>query len=175
MRIPFLLFLSSLLLALPCISSVKAQSSVDESLDRKTSLYLEALGNGGAYSINVERLIEPNIAIRVGFARWTAADIFGEGSSVFTTFPTTISYLVGAGSNKIEIGAGFLFAKEKSRNDSEFSQSIVDAVGILGYRRQKAGGRTIFRIGLTPFYALKGDYPDTGFLLSIGASFGYRI
>jgi len=55
--------------------------------------------------------------------------------------------------------------------DSE-STTIIDLTGIAGYRWVSQGG-WMLRLTFTPFLALSGDYPDSGFMPSGGPSFGY--
>ena len=138
----------------------------------RTSVYVEFLGNAGLYSINYERLVADNIAVRVGFGTWKSDDFFASGSSRITTFPFMASYLVGKRNSKLEIGAGFLFGKNSldssfgSENDG--SSTIIDFIAVFGYRLQNRRARRIFRIGVTPFFPIKGIYPDEVALVSIG-------
>lgn len=148
----------------------------------RTSVYLEVLGNGGLYSVNVERLVSSRFAARAGFATWTSDDLFGAGKQTLVTVPVLGSFLVGRGSSKLEVGAGLLLGR--GRFESAFgagnnsSRTILDLTGVAGYRYQRPAGGVLFRIGLTPFLALTGGenaYPDSGLFLSGGASVGYSF
>ncbi len=146
----------------------------------KTSIYFELLGNGGAYSLNVERKLTSNFYGRIGFASWSS-DLFFEETSI-VTFPVMGNMLFGAGVNKLEIGGGVLLGSYKYKSvfgeENDRSNKIFNLTGVVGYRYQKPEGGFMGRVGLTPFLDLTGDedaYPDTGFFLSGGASIGYSF
>lgn len=148
----------------------------------KTNVYFELFGNGGLYSINVERALLPNFYARAGFGTWASDDLFGAGKKKIVTFPIMGNYLFGEGSSKLEIGAGILLGWSRFTStfgeENDNSQTIFNLTGVVGYRYQKPGGGFIGRIGLTPFFAMAGGeeaYPDPGFLLSGGISVGYSF
>ncbi|HWC46726.1 MAG TPA: hypothetical protein VG868_11495, partial [Casimicrobiaceae bacterium] len=53
-----------------------------------------------------------------------------------------------------------------------WTQSIANLEALVGYRRQSTGRAFVFRVGITPSYALEGEYPDTGFHVGAGMSVG---
>jgi hypothetical protein len=94
----------ALSVAVPNVSF--GQSSINDSASyvndfRPTALntvYLELLGNGLLYSVNFDRLITPNVSVRLGFSTLTIAGTdnqTGVSAGVsLTTIPLTASYLV---------------------------------------------------------------------------------
>jgi hypothetical protein len=144
----------------------------------RNSIFAELLGNGGVYSINVERLLTDHLGLRVGYAAWDS-NLFGILDAVrdqYKTVPVTVSYLLGGGERKLELGGGMVFGRFR---DFDGTSSFRSLTGIIGYRSQPPEGGYLFRAGLTPFYALDDDeddaYPDTGFTWSAGVSFGYTF
>lgn len=173
----------SLILLLTCASPCLAQAdAAPVTRVARNAVYLELLGNGGLYSVNYERILNDTLALRVGFATWNSPAIFYDGTPPdrFTTVPVTMSYLLGSGERKIELGGGVTFGRATrdrfSNEKKDFSFSNL--TGIIGYRSQPPGRGYLFRAGVTPFYSFdQGDdaYPDPGFTLSAGVSFGYRF
>lgn len=148
----------------------------------RTSVHLEVLGNGGLYSINVERLLSDRLSARVGFGSWSSDDLFGAGEQSIIAFPVMASGLFGQGSSKLEVGAGFLLGRASFTSafgeESDRSQAIVNLTTVVGYRYQRPAGGFLFRAGLTPMLALGGGdhpYPESGLFLSAGTSFGYSF
>lgn len=148
----------------------------------KTSIYLEILGNGGVYSINVERKLTSNFYGRIGMGNWSSANFLNFGESSFVTFPVMGNMLFGSGSSKLEIGAGFLLGRYSFESafgeENDRKATIFSFTGVAGYRYHKPEGGFMVRAGLTPFLDLTGDedaYPDTGLFLSGGVSVGYSF
>jgi hypothetical protein len=114
----------------------------------RNTLFVEGLGNGGAYSLNYDRLLSPNVALRVGF-------------NFVPAIPVTLSYLVNLGAaNHIELGIGFLATLGE--------RSGFLGTGILGYRYQEPNGGLFFKAGFTPFFG-NGFAPWVG----VGAGFTF--
>lgn len=148
----------------------------------KTSIYLELLGNSGVYSLNVERTLTSNLNGRIGFGAWSTEEFWSEGERTLVTFPVMGNMLFGEGSNKFEIGAGFLLGWSRfqsgSGEENDSTKAIFNLTGVVGYRYQKPQGGFVGRLGLTPFLALtsgEDSYPDPGFFLSGGVSLGYAF
>lgn len=137
-----------LLFALPNISCALASF--------KNSIFAEALGNAGYYSINYERQLKHQIVARLGFSALSDGLII---------FPVTLGKFWGEDKHHFEFAGGVDFSS--SDNDIYDNQIIV--TGFLGYRYQKPDGRFLLRIGLTPLWN------DGYFLLSGGVSMGYRF
>ncbi len=91
-----------------------------------------------------------------------------------------MSYLLGNGERKLELGGGITFGKGTFDRsfDTKRDSSFRSVTAIVGYRSQPRDGGYLFRVGATPFYSLdEGEeaYPDPGFSFSAGVSFGYRF
>jgi hypothetical protein len=140
------------------------------------AVFLEVFGNGGAFSLNYQRLVSEAVAIRAGVANWSTQDF--EKTTV-TTIPLTVSYLFDASGGGVEVGGGLTLGSKKEEERPLFggdwlttsTQTVVDLTGILGYRWVRPGG-WMFRVAFTPFIAFSGDYPDSGFSPSAGLSVG---
>lgn len=169
--------------ALVCAATQLSAQSGAEPRTSENAVYLELLGNGGPFSINYDRRVGEDVAVRIGFASWTADDLFlgDEAKTELVTVPLTVSWLPGAPSRGIELGGGVLLGSRKQDEpfeDGSTSSTFVSLTGIVGYRWQPADGGWMFKIAFTPFFGL-GDrdiaYPDRGFFPSAGASVGYSF
>lgn len=118
------------------------------------TVYLEGAGNGLIYSANYDRLLTGSFGGRVGFSY-----ISPEQVSV-VTFPLMAYYLIGSGSNKLELDLGACVILQPDNQSFSFMSSLDDEFkgnGVLGtatvgYRYQRAEGGFVFRAGLTPFF-----------------------
>lgn len=157
-------------------------AQTESSYTSRNNAYVELLGNGGLYSINYERIVVENFALRIGFSAFKSTPLFGEGENAFVTVPIMGNFLFGKRQNKFELGAGFMVGRKKytsSLNPIDNRDSpISNLTGVIGYRYQPSTAGLIFRIGLTPFISLTGGddaYPDSGIFLSGGVSIGYSF
>src|SRR6185503_3198370 len=76
------------------------------------AVYLEVGGNGLLYSINYDRILPSNLALRAGLSYMSVSATSGSASASanIVGIPLTFSYLAGgAGSLKFEVGAGASF------------------------------------------------------------------
>jgi hypothetical protein len=116
------------------------------------SLYLEAFGPAGAYSVNYDRTVGP-FSIRGGLGYLPLSlGTNSDGSHASVTLvgaPITVSY-IGLGS--FELGAGVSIYYFKSTIDSlkVHGDSGVVPVAIVGFRSQPKQGGLLFRVGLAP-------------------------
>ncbi len=129
-----------------------------------TSFYVEGLGPGFLYSLNVDHIVG-DFAIRAGFSYLsltvTSTSSYGTssdtGSLIFV--PITVSYLgIGSKKNMLELGAGAtvihvhagasLFGFNSSSADA--NATTATAVALIGYRLQPPGGGFMMRVGLSP-------------------------
>jgi len=159
------------ILILTSINSVKAQ----EVIFSKNSIFIELLGNGGAFSFNYERSFKPKLNGRIGFCSFKSIDLLDpENKDRITTIPVMITYFTGQKGSHFEIGGGMLFG---TINEDIGLSAIIDLTAFLGYRYHAPGNGMLIRIGLTPFLALdnKANYPDKGLFLSGGLSLGYHF
>ncbi|KQC02453.1 hypothetical protein [Pedobacter sp. Hv1] len=146
----------------------------------RNSVYVEIGGNGGAYSINYDRLFilsqQLRFAPRIGIS-WLGSDRF--------TAPIEANLLLGKNSdskNFAEFGLGTTIVSKKSKNINGFtlSDEIIDEKGMnallssrLGFRHQKPQGGFMYRIGFTLLY---NSYPiDHKFIPFGGVSLGYTF
>jgi len=160
----------------PCLAQLEAAPV------SRNAVYFELLGNGGLYSVNYERMLTESLCLRVGFASWESPVLWDEGSPPdrYATLPVTASSLLGRGERKLELGGGITFGQgtfgrfDDDRRDFTFRSLAA----IVGYRSHPPGHGYLFRAGVTPFYSLDDGeeaYPDPGWTLSAGVSFGYRF
>jgi hypothetical protein len=147
---------------------------------RSHTVFLELLGNGGLYSVNYEHRVTPRVGARLGYARWTATDLWGGDPRKIWTLPVTVSWIPEPGRRGPELGAGFVVGKNhhESGDGAQWAEGETRALtAVVGYRWQP-GGRTVVRLAFTPFLSLvEGDYtyPEEGFLPSVGFSLGFRF
>jgi hypothetical protein len=153
-----------------------AQSAPRVRAPARNAAYLEVLGNGGAASLNYERRLG-DVSLRVGWGNWSNDTPDGsETARAYNVIPIMLQRVLYSGGHHLELGGGVLLGQEKI--DSVFittrswTQSIANLEALVGYRRQSTGKAFVFRAGLTPSYALQGDYPDKGFHLGGGVSLG---
>ncbi len=146
----------------------------------RNAAYVELLGSGGAYSVNVERRVS-DLRMRVGFASWSGSDLFGAGEREFVTVPLTLSHVRGSGNHHLESGGGLTLGNRKFTSafgEDERSSGFATLTGLVGYRYQQSGPGVILRALFTPLFGLGADdvaYPDRGFTPSVGISVGYAF
>lgn len=129
--------------------------------DANNSFFLEGAGPGLLYSINYERIVESDWALRVGFsyASISASSGSSSASASWVAVPVTASYLgLREGNHVLELGVGAtgIYASGAgSIGVNAASGSGMTALGtaMIGYRRQPVNGGFQFRIG---FEALAG-------------------
>ncbi len=146
----------------------------------RTSFFVELLGNGGLYSVNVEQMLTPRTAARVGAAHWKAVNFFDGGASwTYTTVPVLATAFAGRRPHRLEVGAGILAGRGRLKDDAGLEsydrKTIFDLTAALGYRYERPSGGIQFRATLTPFLPLLGDYPSDNLFLSAGLSLGYAF
>jgi hypothetical protein len=127
-----------------------------EERDANNSVFIEAGGPGLLYSLNYERIVENDYALRIG-ASYTSLSASAGGSSAsatFMTFPVIASYLgLRSGNHALELGIGgtAVYANgAASGTGMAVSGSGMAMLGtaLIGYRRQPVDGGFQFRIGL---------------------------
>jgi hypothetical protein len=159
----------------------------------ENSIYGEALGAGLVYSVNYERLVIQDLAVRVGLSYMSFSSSVSSGSSTssssitYMTFPIEISYLgIGNPHHIFEVGGGvsLLYASGSASGlGYESSGSGMGYLGnvLFGYRLHPVGHPGFhLRVGMMVFIG-KGlgfsvdDPGAVGYLpwpyLSLGASF----
>lgn len=145
---------------------------------RANAVYVELLGNGGAYSVNYERALTPAVRVRVGAASWTTASFWSDAETRMQTFPMMLHVVSGGRAHHLETGIGVLPGHRGRDRDFVGSGGFVSLIALVGYRYEPPPRRFVFRTGFTPFYGFGQSsiaYPEEGFLPSLGFSFGARF
>ncbi len=151
----------------------------------RNTIFIEGLGNGITYSVNVERLLTPNWSVRAGFGTFALdirvpfTDLVALRGS-FVSVPLTTSYLLnlGGSASNLEFGVGItpiftvatLTAPIVGNVPAAFA--TVLGTGVIGYRLQPLSGGFNFRIGLTPIALLSPFFLP---LPSVGIGLGYTF
>jgi len=154
-----------LLVFIFCLVSFSSSSAQQ----RRDSVFVEVMGSGLMASIHYEHLFTENLGLNAGVGGYCA--IMAGGISL----PVTVTYLIGEGNHKLELGAGAVYASI----DADFLDEDEDPIfnldddtllgtGFLGYRYVSDAG-FLFRAGFTPFFYDGNFIPYGG--LSLGYSF----
>ena len=162
--------------ALCCLALAPASARAEPARDANNSLYLELGGSGVVYSLNYERFVRDDVSLRVGFGYVSlqGADIDGgtvTADIALLTVPVTVSYLgIGAGSHRLELGAGALYADITGATSSDGAKAFGSGSGVVGtaiagYRYVRAGGGLTFRAAFTPLFGEGGFQPWAGVVL----------
>jgi hypothetical protein len=136
------------------------------------AVYCEVLGQGFLYSLNYDHRFSENIAVRVGFSRFTIGFI---SDVAITTIPLMVEYLSGNGDHHLEIGVGIVPVYGSISGDFFGAREgsagawVTVATATFGYRYQPVREGFLFRIGLTPFL-----FGSTGQIFG-GVSIGYAF
>jgi hypothetical protein len=141
------------------------------------SIYLEIAGSAIGGALNYERMLSNSFGLRLGFGYLPLSGTNSKGATVHASIksaPLTLSWFPFSNttsdtvsSDKLEIGAGALYAN-LSRKLGPFDEfNGIGYTGIVGYRYQPWDGGFIFRIAFTPII-LNGKFQPYG-----GISFGY--
>jgi len=168
--VPLIAFLAG---ASPCFAQASAAPAA------RNAVFGELLGNGGLYSVNYERMLTDRFAVRIGYGAWDSPLLFqGSPPDRYRTLPVTVSYLLGPGERKLELGGGITFGRGTFDRhfDTRRDFSFRTLTAIVGYRSHPREGGYLFRAGATPFYSFddgESAYPDPGFSFGAGVSFGY--
>ncbi len=166
-----------------CATLAFAQDTPSAAVQARNSAYLEAAGNGGMASINYDRAVAPGVALRLGWGNWESdhSTDFDKTTKSYNVFPVMLSALLYSGEHHLELGGGMLVGRASVDSSAIFvgtqshSQSIANLEALVGYRRQVPTGGFLFRAGVTPSYALSGDYPSSGLHLGGGVSIGWAF
>jgi hypothetical protein len=103
------------------------------------SIYAEGLGAGLVYSLNYERLVADEVAVRAGFSYMSFGASVSSGgqtasaSATFMTFPITASYLgVRSGKHALELGGGTTLISASGTASGVGVSSSGSGFGALG-------------------------------------------
>ncbi|MEO8183889.1 MAG: hypothetical protein ABI895_34120 [Deltaproteobacteria bacterium] len=164
-----------------------SRSTNDKGREAKNAIYLDLLGPGLLYSINYDREIIPDLAVRIGLSYMSIGASASDGAGTTTSakfsylaIPITASYLgIGSTSNMLELGGGPVILNfsgsglvESSDEDVSggASATTLALTGMAGYRHQPADGGFVFRIGASPMMVLGANVLPWGYM-SLGAAF----
>lgn len=162
--------------ALVTVVSPEARAQGGGGRTANSTIFLELGGNALLYSLNYERVLPSDVALRAGFGYMSVSATSGTAgaNASVVTIPLTFSYLgVGGGSAKLELGAGATFTRFSGSASTGFGDEISAGsfvpVGtfIAGLRLAPAGGGFNFKLAFTPFW-----HPDIGFFPWGGLAFG---
>lgn len=128
----------------------RAQSTKDgDSHFSRNAIYVEALGQGGIYSVNFDHRFTKEIGFRAGFTTW----------SWMTGLPLMINYLGPGPVDHFEIGIGALVGLSTLNLPSPFENGLnrghIIGTGTVGYRYQPDNGGLVFRLDFTPWFGYK--------------------
>ncbi len=121
------------------------------------SIFAEGLGPGLLYSLNYERTIGNDLALRIGASYMSlgASASVGGVSVGFLSVPLVASYLgVSSGNHVLELGVGGIFIHASGEATAggitaTAAGNTVWGTAVIGYRRQPVNGGFMFRVGLS--------------------------
>jgi len=138
------------------IAEAEQADDTDTRSPAKNGLFLEGLGPGILYSLNYERLVIDELAVRLGFSYWsvtasaTSSAGSAEASASFFTVPMTVTYV---GLRGLEVGGGMTLMHASGAGSTvgaSASGSGFAPLGTLlvGYRLHPVGSAGFqFRVG----------------------------
>ena len=142
------------------------------SQEKPNSIYFEALGNGGLYSVNYDRMFTETIGGRIGFSYIPEIDFIFSSINDLMVIPVMLNYFIGSVNHKLELGAGIAYVSFTSGDflgfESSSGSSGVTGTATIGYRYQPANGGFLFRIGFTPMFNDEWFQPFDGVSLGFG-------
>jgi hypothetical protein len=178
-----------LLLGLAMCGAMSSSASADSenlqlTADNKSApnaLYVEVGGNGAFYSLNYERYLRPDAAVRIGAMYMSVSASAGSSSAKasWLTVPIMLEYLgIHAGNHALEVGAGvdmMYFSGTASTFDATAMSDGLIPVGTatVGYRYSNPAGGFVFKAGYTPLFFVTTETKQV--FHWGGLSFGYRF
>lgn len=147
------------------------------------TVYVEAGGFGGMYSVDYDRLLPQGVVLRVGATSGTMCGWVGDCRRTVAV-PLGASYLWGnplvAGNQWVEAGGGLVVgAKGSGYNNGESVETkpFVSVAAMVALRRQPAGRGVMFRLAVTPMLTVgeARGIPEGGAQLSAGIALGYAF
>lgn len=148
----------------------------------RTASYLELLGAGGFYSLNIERISPAENLLRFGFTTGATTNFDnitnGERALIATVGRVLrVSIPGGPPDGPIEIGGGVVVGEQwrhQSGNNRE-EGGYAALVGALGVRSRREGRGVMWRLTFTPFlnFSAHNDNSHTGLQPHLGGSLGW--
>lgn len=148
-----------------------------------SSVYVEALGNAGSFSVNYDYIGKHNVGFRAGitplfFMDTRESSLFpltresnwdNRNSQSFQIL-TMVSYYYGTGHHRLETGAGFLFASIDEKRGGKMPFANYPALtATLGYRFLPEDANRTFKLAFTPI--LHDGKISAGIGISLGIHF----
>ncbi len=142
--------------ALAAAALAAAAPAGAEEREARNAIFAEGLGPGLAYSVNFERLVEQDFALRLGVSYLSISASAGgaAASASWLSIPVTASYLgIGSGNHSLEIGAGATLIRAGGSGTSMGISATGEGMtvwgtALIGWRRQPPEGGFQFRLGL---------------------------
>lgn len=121
------------------------------------SIFAEGLGPGLLYSLNYERTLGNDFAVRIGTSYMSlgASNSVGGVSVGFLSVPLVASYLgLSSGNHVLELGVGgiFIHASGEARAGGitlAGAGNTIWGTALIGYRRHPVNGGFMFRVGMS--------------------------
>jgi hypothetical protein len=121
------------------------------------SIFVEGLGPGLLYSLNYERMLGDDLALRIGtsYLSLGAANSLGGVGVGFLAVPLVASYLgVSSGDHALELGVGGIFVHASGEASAggitlAGTGNTIWGTALIGYRRQPVNGGFVFRVGMS--------------------------
>lgn len=170
-------FLAFLYLSLPTIGLAQPQNNASPFLVRNT-IYAEALGSGGFYSINYDRLVILRQKQVYGFRIGTS--FYGKSSATVNLIGELFT-IVGKGNHHGDFGIGLTKVNQRGLDlgvsSSTSRYTTLYAVPRVSYRYQKPTGGLMLRAGFTPIAKLTNRVDSTKFSFGpwLGLAVGYNF
>jgi hypothetical protein len=132
------------------------QQHQNDNRPAKNGVFLEGLGPGLLYSLNYERLVVDELAVRVGFSYWSVSATATSGgssasaSASFFTVPVTATYV---GLRGLEAGGGMTLMHASGSGSTVGASASGSGfaplgIALVGYRLHPVGGPGFqFRVG----------------------------
>ena len=151
--------MSAFILALTLTTVAFAQTN-----EKENNIFLELFGNAGAYSLNYDRVVYPNVSVRAGLM------MLSSDSQLITGIPLLGNYRFYIGKDYIETGLGATIFSASLDFGTLGNKDATGTIptGVIAYCFQSDGAIN-FRIAYTPFYY------NQKFISFGGFSLGYRF
>jgi len=131
-----------------------AGAGADDGDDPANSVYVELGGPGLLYSVNYERLLRPDVSLRVGLGAFAIREDGTEKGMTWLTVPITASYLVGQRAHRFEVGGGlatgYAWSDLNQRAGATDDYFLIALAVHAGYRYQPRAGGFLLRALVTP-------------------------
>jgi hypothetical protein len=147
------------------------------------SVFLDLGGPGFMYSINYERFLLQDVALRAGIMYFGIGASSGDSSASVSmmAIPILAEYTgVRAGNHALELGIGldplhFTATASSGGTFGGLSGWAMTGTAAIGYRYQDPAGGFLFRATFTPLFIFSPGEGGSAFIPWGGISFGYSF